>query len=79
MINLVNHLEKSHVEEMLDCPQNGEILTYLLAYWILATEHTTANEVTALQTTRANLAVKEAALLEAVIAKAALLSNSSLR
>ena len=41
--------------------------------------NTAANEVTALQTTRANLDVKEAALLEAVIAKAALLSNSSLR
>ena len=74
MINLVNHLEKSHVEEMLDCPQNGEMLT---GSWLR--KHTTANEVTALQTTRANLAVKEAAFLEAVIAKAALLSNSSLR
>ena len=26
MINLVNHLEQSHVEEMLDCPQCGEML-----------------------------------------------------
>ena len=41
--------------------------------------NTAANEVTALQTTRANLAVKEAAFLEAVTAKAALLSNSSLK
>lgn len=26
MVNLVNHLEQSHVEEMLDCPQCGEML-----------------------------------------------------
>ena len=41
--------------------------------------NTAANEVTALQTTRANLAAKEAAFLEAATAKAALLSNSSLK
>ena len=35
--------------------------------------------LTALQTTRANLAAKEAAFLEAATAKAALLSNSSLK
>ena len=37
------------------------------------------NEVTTLQTTRANLAAKKAAFLEAATAKAALLSNSSLK
>ena len=38
-----------------------------------------ANEVTTLQTTRANLAAKEAAFVEAAAAKAALLSNSGLK
>ena len=38
-----------------------------------------ANEVTALQTARANLAAKEAAFVEAAAAKAALLSNSGLK
>ena len=41
--------------------------------------NTAANEVTALQTTRANLAAKEAAFLGAATAKAHLLSNSSLK
>ena len=38
-----------------------------------------ANEVTALQAARANLAAKEAAFFEAAAAKAALLSNSGLK